>query len=224
MKRIYLFILIALAVGLFLGCQGNETPLEVTNSTTVDEGLEKENLVLDCDTILDGTICSIYGYPIETGLNYLGYNFQAHFFKGLYCDSSPKWECSTEYEDVKLVMKWNDTWLSNVNCSSDNLLDRHRGFNHYIGSDAWLTNEISGKYFDAEGTMCRWNFYAKIVAVPTGSYIKGDIYYTEKDVEIGPAIWEAFAIIEKISDDPCGKIDDVPWTSPEHEGLWDALE
>ena len=220
MKRIYLFILIALAVGLFLGCQGNETPLEVANSTTIDEGWVKENIVVNpCVTISDGTIQSIYKYDIEPGFNDLGYNYQAYFFKGFYCDSSPYWECSTEYEDVKLVMKWNDAWLSNADCDDDKLLDRHLGFNSYFGSGAWLTNDISGKYYDAEGTMCKWSFYVKIVAVPVNSYIENDIWYTAGGDEIGPVIWEKFAIIETISDDPCGEIDGVPWTSPEHENL-----
>lgn len=223
MKRIYLFILIALAVGLFLGCQGNETPLEVTNSTAVDEGSVKYNLIADCNTILEGDIRSYYGYKIVLGLNDLGYNYQAYFFKGLYCDSSLEWECSTEYEDFKLVMKWNDAWLSNVVCDHGIYLDRHLGFESYIGSGAWLTNDISGKYYDAEGAMCRWSFYVKIVAVPVGAELIDGIWYIAEDV-IGPVIWDEFAIIEEISDDPCGEINGVQWTSPEHENLWDALE
>ena len=48
-------------------------------------------------------------------------------------------------------MKWNDAWLSDVDADGDGLLDRHLGFDSYIGSGAWLTNHMSGEYA-ADGT------------------------------------------------------------------------
>jgi hypothetical protein len=43
-------------------------------------------------------------------------------------------------------MKWNDAWLSNKDCDRNNLLDRHYGFEKYVGSGAWCTNHQWGSY------------------------------------------------------------------------------
>ena len=42
-------------------------------------------------------------------------------------------------------------WLSNKDCDGDGLLDRHYGYDSYIGSGAWITNHQSGEYVDADG-------------------------------------------------------------------------
>ena len=46
------------------------------------------------------------------------------------------------YRSIKLVMKWNDAWLSNMDRDDDGMLDRHYGFSSYIGSGAWETNHM----------------------------------------------------------------------------------
>ena len=100
-------------------------------------------------------------------------------------------------------MKWNDAWLSNKDCNDDGLLDRHSGFDSYIGSGAWLTNHESGTYLDGDGNECKYNYFVKIVAAPTGATLREDIWHDASGVQIGPEIWGAFAIVQSINNDPC---------------------
>ena len=108
--------------------------------------------------------------PLEPGFDAFGHNYQAHMFNGSYAnpylsrDGFPPYEGDDEayleeypdaenhwawpYRDVDLLMKWNDAWISNKDCDGDGLLvlDRHYGFDSYIGSGAWLTNHQWGSY------------------------------------------------------------------------------
>jgi len=154
-----------------------------------------------CTTIQDGTLLTSDGNVITTGYDEWGYNYQAHMFNGMYCDYHPiyrpggpyhEW-CQANYGDVKLIMKWNDAWLSNKDCTGDGLLDRHYGFDSYIGSGAWTTNHMSG----GKGKD-HWTYFVKIVAVPEDAILEGDIWYTADGIEIGPEIWGAFAIIQEV--------------------------
>lgn len=142
-------------------------------------------------TIQDGTIYASTGELITVGYDEFGYNYQAHMFNGRYCDSDRV--IGGPYDDVTLIMKWNDAWLSNMDCDEDGLLDRHYGFDSYIGSGAWLTNHQSG--FE-EGK--KWTYFVKIVAVPADAYVDGDKWYQADGMEIGPVIWGAFAVILRV--------------------------
>lgn len=91
-----------------------------------------------CTTIQDGLYASD-GSEIVLGYDEWGYNYQAHMFKGPYCyydrhydPDKPDW--NDIYCDIYLIMKWNDAWLSNKDCDGDGSLDRHYGFDSYIGS------------------------------------------------------------------------------------------
>ncbi len=97
-----------------------------------------------CATIKDGTILSSTGDTVEMGYDMWGYNYQAHMFNGYYGNYSRPVELVTSGD--KLMMKWNDAWLSNMDCVGDDLLDRHYGFPSYDNSGAWLTNHMSGEY------------------------------------------------------------------------------
>jgi len=97
-----------------------------------------------CATIKDGTILSSTLDPVETGYDTWGYNYQAHMFNGYYNNYSRPTTPVTAGD--KLMMKWNDAWLSNMDCDEDNLLDRHYGHSTYDNSGAWLTNHMSGEY------------------------------------------------------------------------------
>jgi len=108
----------------------------------------------ECTTIQDGTLLTSGGELIKTGYDEWGYNYQAMMFNGMYCDSYRDAAWCQPYKDVALMMKWNDAWLSNRDCGGDELLDRHYGFDNYIGSGAWLTNHQSGEY---EGEVISWN-------------------------------------------------------------------
>ena len=140
-------------------------------------------------------------------------------FNGYYCDSYRDAAWCQEYKDVELMMKWNDAWISNKDCDDDGLLDRHYGYDSYIGSGAWLTNHQSGEYVGDDGETCNWNYFVKIVAVPEDATATGGVWYTADGVEIGTVIWGAFAIIMEVENDSCAGIHGVQYHSPSGPGL-----
>ncbi len=146
----------------------------------------------DCTTIKEGTLLAGNGDTLVLGYDEFGYNYQAHMFNGRYCDYDRV--TGGDYCDVKLVMKWNDAWLSNMDCDGDSVLDRHYGLPGYIGSGAWLTNHQWG--YNDDGT--KWTYFVKIVAAPADAYVVDGIWYAADDTEIGPVIWGAFAIIQQV--------------------------
>ena len=172
-----------------------------------------------CTTIQDGTLLTSDGFVITTGYDEWGYNYQAHMFNGFYCDSYRNADWCQPYKDVKLMMKWNDAWLSNKDCDGDGLLDRHYGFDSYIGSGAWLTNHQSGSYLGGDGKTCKWNYFVKIVAAPADAYVEGSTWYTADGVEIGPVIWGAFAVIQRVYNDTCTGEHGIEYLSPAGPGL-----
>lgn len=199
-----------------------------------------------CATIQSGNIFYAddhyyLGAPLETGFDDFGYNYQALKFQGSYFNSYaggagfPPYEGDDEaylaanpgaashwawpYRDVNLMMKWNEGWLSKKDCDEDGSLDRHYGFDSYIGSGAWLTNHQSGSYIDDDGNVCEWNYFVKIIAVPEDAYEDGGYWYNADGTEIGPSIWGQFAIIQQVENDPCAGISGVQYISPDHAGL-----
>jgi len=173
-----------------------------------------------CVTIQDGVLTysadhCLEGTPIPVGYDPYGYNYQGHLFKGSYAnsylggDGFPPYEGDDAayldanpgagakwywpYRDVQLMMKWNDAWLSNKDCDGDGALDRHYGFDSYIGSGAWLTNHQSGGE-----KKDHWTYFVKIVAAPADAYEDGGFWYTADETEIGAVIWGAFAIIQEV--------------------------
>ncbi|MBN1645909.1 hypothetical protein JW868_02610, partial [Candidatus Woesearchaeota archaeon] len=99
-----------------------------------------------CTTIQSGLLEASDGTIITTGFDEWGYNYEAHLFNGYYCDAYRDAAWCQDWAEDRLIMKWNDAWLSNKDCDGDSLLDRHYGFDSYIGSGAWLTNHQSGSY------------------------------------------------------------------------------
>jgi len=97
-----------------------------------------------CTTIQGGELVDGNGDPLTVGYDQWGYNYQAHMFNG-YLENSPRAGDPVTSGDT-LMMKWNDAWLANTSCDGDFVLDRHFGFNTYLGSGAWLTNHQSGEY------------------------------------------------------------------------------
>jgi len=170
-----------------------------------------------CTTLQDGTLVDKSGNTLVLGYDQFGYNYQAHLFNGRYCDYDRV--IGGAYCDVNLVMKWNDAWLSNKSCDDDGLLDRHYGYDSYIGSGAWCTNHQSGSYIDADGKKCKWTYFVKIVAAPADATPLGGIWYAADGTEIGPAIWGAFAIIQQVENDRCAGIHGVQYLSPASPGF-----
>jgi hypothetical protein len=172
-----------------------------------------------CTRIQSGELLASDGTVITTGFDQWGYNYQAHLFNGYYCDAYRDAAWCQPYVEDKLMMKWNDAWLSNVDCDGDGSLDRHYGFDSYIGSGAWLTNHQSGEYEGEDGQTCQWNYFVKIVAAPADAYAEDGIWYQPDGTEIGAVIWGAFAIIQQVENDPCAGIHGLQYSSPDHNGL-----
>jgi hypothetical protein len=173
----------------------------------------------NCATIQHGVIFASDGNIITPGYDEWGYNYQARMFNGYYCDAYRDAPWCQAYRDVDLIMKWNDAWLSNKDCDGDGLLDRHYGFDSYIGSGAWLTNHQSGRV-DVNGKLRKWTYFIKIVAVPKDAYEDDYGYwYTADGNEIGPSIWGAFAVIQEVSNDPSSGEHGILYKSPVAPGL-----
>ena len=177
------------------------------------------------------------GQPIPTGFDDYGYNYQGHFFKGSYFNvysggagyapylgddeaylaenpgAAGHW--AWPYREVKLSMKWNDAWISNVDADGDGKLDRHFGFVSYVGSGAWETNHMWG--VNPDGSV--WNYYCKIVAVPSDATLIGGVWYSADGVEIGPVIWGQFATIFEVSNDPATGDHGVLYNAPAPTGF-----
>jgi len=169
-------------------------------------------------TIQSGELRASDGSVITVGFDKWGYNYQGHLFKGGYCDAYRDAAWCQAYKDVDLKMKWNDAWLSNVDADGDGLLDRHFGFDSYIGSGAWITNHMSGEYV-LDGRTCKWNYFVKIVAAPADAELTGGVWFTAGGVEIGPVIWGQFAIIQEVENDKCAGVHGMQYLSPNNAGL-----
>jgi len=169
-----------------------------------------------CATIQRGSLTDSAGNPITTGYDQWGYNYQAMMFNGLYDNFSRPAVLATEGDS--LIMKWNDAWLSNKDCDGDGKLDRHYGFPTYRGSGAWLTNHMSGSY-EVDGVTYKWTYFVKIVAAPSDAVLDGGVWKTSGGVEIGPAIWGDFAIIQEVINDAGAGQHGVQYKSPASPGF-----
>jgi len=195
-----------------------------------------------CATIQSGEILYSSGHylegnPLVIGYDDYGYNYQAHMFVGSYANiylgeaGYPPYEGDDEsylaenpgaeshwawpYRTTKVMMKWNDAWLSNKDCDGDGKLDRHYGYPTYIGSGAWLTNHMWDEY--ASGN--KWNYFTKIVAVPDDATKIDGVWYNTDGVEIGPVIWGQFATIMEIYNDQETANHGVEYLSPAGPGF-----
>lgn len=179
-----------------------------------------------CTTIQSRELLRSDNVPIVLGYDEWGYNYQAHIFNGGYCDAYRDAAWCQPYKDTNLIMKWNDAWMSDMDCDGDNKLDRHYGFDSYIGSGAWETNHQSGSY-EQEGVTCYWDYFVKIAAAPANAYTTPDStncpsflgldekkWYTEDNVEIGCSIWNEFAVIQEVQNDPCAGSEGIIYNSP----------
>ncbi len=172
----------------------------------------------ECATIQDGELYASDGSLIVPGNDQWGYNYQAHLFNGGYCDAYRDAAWCQPYKDVRLVMKWNDAWLSNMDCNGDGKLDRYNGFASYIGSGAWTTNHQSG-VVEVDGKLKKWTYFVKIVAAPADAYKENGTWYTSDGTEIGPVIWGDFATVQQVYNDPSTGDHGVEYKSPAAPGF-----
>jgi hypothetical protein len=160
------------------------------------------------------------GELIPLGSDPFGYNYQAHTFQGYYAnaflgaDGLPPYTGDAEsylaahpeaellsywpQRDIRVILKWNDSWLSNKDRDGDGVLDRHPDTADYPGSGAWLTNHFWSRNDDGS----RWDAFAKFVAVPSDAIKINGVWYDAEGNEIGPEIWASFAIILEVIQDP----------------------
>lgn len=212
-KLFYLLGVAAILAIVIVACEKTQNAVEPQEQEAVLKGGD------NCIKIQSGLIVNSAGDVIETGYDDWGYNFQAHIFNGYYCDAYQDAAWCQPYADVELLMKWNDAWISNKDCDGDTYLDRHYGFDSYIGSGAWLTNHQKGTYTDVDGNECYWDYFVKIIAVPADATETDGVWYNADGVEIGPSIWGQFAIIQQVENDPCAGIEGMQYVSPDHPGL-----
>ncbi len=205
MKKILTVLLAVALVVLFVG---------ISTDYAKEKGKKPK-----CVTIKEGILLTSAGVPIVLGYDEWGYNYQAHMFNGLYCESYRNAAWCEPYKDVVLMMKWNDAWLSNKDCDGDGLLDRHFGFNSYIGSGAWLTNHQWGTYEDVDGVECTWSYFVKIVAAPADATKVDGMWIAADGNEIGPVIWGSFAIIQQVENDLCAGLHGAQYISPVGPGF-----
>ena len=172
----------------------------------------------DCASIQSGTLLNSEGETITTGFDSWGYNYGAHSFNGTYCDAYRDAAWCQDYREDELQMKWNDAWLSSSDCDGDEYLDRHLGYPTYIGSGAWLTNHMSGWVYDNNGKKRKWTYFIKIVAAESNDELVQGVWYRD-GVEVGPAIWGEFIIVEEVSNDPTAGLHGIQYKSPVGPGL-----
>lgn len=153
----------------------------------------------DYATIQDGTIKDKNGNVITTGYDQWGYNYQAHMFLGYY-DNYARPDPPVTEGDTMLIMKWSDSWLSNKDRNFDGKLDRGNDppYSSSAAEGAWLTNHQWG--VNDDGT--HWYYFVKIVYPGNDAYKVDNIWYSADGVEIGTAVWGAYARILQISNDP----------------------
>lgn len=162
---------------------GSTAGILLLATTSVPALAAKSN---QCATIQDGTIIDAKGDPISTGYDKYGYNYQAHMFNGYY-DNYARPTIPVTSGD-KLIMKWSDAWIANVDCNHDGKLDRGlvNGVSDGI-SKGWLTNELNGTYVDGNGVTQHYTDFVKIVWTGPKS-----------------PLWGQYTIIQEVLNDPAG--------------------
>src|SRR5687768_13495606 len=151
-------------------------------------------LAQDCAKIKDGTILSSTGEVLTLGYDKYGYNYQARIFNGTYDSSDRKldglyWDTAADYADDSLVMKWDQDWLSNLDCNADNKLDRGTAG----VSMGWTTNHVEGDYI-ADGDSHHYTYSVKIV-FDNGAACTA---------ALSTCAWGLYNIIEEVYNDPYG--------------------
>lgn len=187
-------ISVLLAVVLFFGLASFQTSRMNVRAGS-ELGLSAKTLPAQssCTNIQSGLIKDTAGNVIVSGYDQFGYNYQAHMFNGTY-DSSDRvldgkyWGQTGDFVDDKLMMKWSDEWIANVDCNSDGKLDRGL-VNGVVGGTSlgWLTNQINGDYTDFNGVVRHFTDFVKIVWTGPGS-----------------SLWGQYSIVQEVLNDPAG--------------------
>jgi hypothetical protein len=174
-----------------------------------------------CVSIKSGTLKDSLGNTLALGFDQFGYNYQAHIFRGTF-DSSDrvldgKYQGQTvEYADDRLIMKWSDDWLSNVDCNNDGKLDRGGPGGAGI-SMGWLTNQVVGDYIDpVDLTEQQYENFTKIVYMNPSRFNKDltSWYDNETGELVGQILWTNYCVIQDVYNDSGTHQHGVTWKSP----------
>jgi hypothetical protein len=180
-----------------------------------------------------------FGDTITEGFNLYGINYQWKFArKGVeeICQYTAKvWEDDPEityeacieaqrnekFQLIKQTEKWNNAWLSNKDCSGDEKLDRHYGFDSYLGSRAGQMVNIRYSYNNAENVQCKANIFWVIYAAPSNAHLDqdtGNWYVRNKEFGLGEyevvPTFHGLAVVYRTVYDPCGEFPSEDYISP----------
>lgn len=134
---------------------------------------------IKCAIIQSGTIVDGAGNAIQAGFDKYGYNYQAHMFSGYAGNISRPTVLVTSGD--KLVMKWSDSWIANVDCNGDHKLDRGLVDGVVTGiSKGWETNHYVGSYVDADGNTQNYTDFMKIAWVGAGGDLWGQYHLLQE--------------------------------------------
>ncbi len=160
-------------------------PVFADKPTQVDaNGVETAWANSSCTDIQSGLLKDSLGNTLVMGYDQWGYNYQAHMFNGYY-DNFSRPAVPVASGD-KLIMKWSDSWLANVDCNGDGKLDRGLVDGSASGTSlGWLTNHLNGSYTDGNGDVQNYTDFVKIVWTGPGS-----------------TLWGQYTIVEEVFNDP----------------------
>lgn len=140
-KLVYVFLILVLALSFTAPAFADKPVATDQNGNEVAWAASTKT----CTKISDGTLKDSANNELVLGYDKYGYNYQAHLFNGFYDNYSRPAQLATSGD--RLVMKWSDDWLANVDCDGDGKLDRGTVPNstgHFITSQGWVTNHLIG--------------------------------------------------------------------------------
>jgi hypothetical protein len=119
------------------------------------------------------------------------------------------------YRDLKLNMKWSESYFSNRGSQPGGFVDVS-GFQRDSG--AWVTNHISGTYIGEDGKTHRWINFIKLVAPPEGAYHVDGVWYIADGTELG--LYDGGAVMTQlVVNDPYADDHGLAYKSPVSPGL-----
>jgi hypothetical protein len=83
------------------------------------------------------------------------------------------------------------------------------------GNYNWTAKGVEPAVYES----CSWSYFVKIVAAPADAEKTDGVWHTPEGKEIGPVIWNQFAIIQEVYNDACAGEGGLLYKSPVKAGL-----